>query len=511
MNGSGPPSPGVAESTPWPARLLRAWDASWVGRLAAALWDPGGRAPGAEVARRPGSGLGLAALVAVSVLDAWALGASFPPPFAEVVWAANLGLIALGGEFGLYLVLAAVPFVSDPVALSMVAVLVGSDAVRGRLGGSLTLRDLSPARDPALALLAGLLVAATLTSQAGSASLRHLGVWLLGVGLYWSLARRGRNPEVLRRAALAFALSAFLAGVHGLYQAWARVPVQRAWVDVRAFPQGGTRVYSIWGNPNVFALHLILTTPFLVTSVWSAPGRRGRLALAFGAVVAALALVLTLSRAGWAGLGLALLFIAVARDRRVLLASALAALLAVVVAPDTVLARVATLARLDDPTAVHRLRIWEASARMAADFWYAGLGLGWRAFAALYPQYAIQGRAAFHAHSHYLESLLELGILGFLALHWVLLRPLVWFWRGAKAARANGDRSPARGVADAVLLGVAAALLGILVFGVAEPVFYLPRPTLLAWAVLGLAAAARAAGAAGPGPGGVRRTVAAGA
>lgn len=457
--------------------LVAAWDASWPGRLSAAVWSPGRSRP------VPGDGLALPGLALLAALNAWAFNMAPWEAAGYAALALTLVVVLASPEGGLYATLAVIPFVSDPAALVLVAVLVAATLTRRLAAADWRLGSVRPLPDLPLVLLGLVLVVATLTSVSLSGSLRYLVTWVLALGLYFSITATARGTEVLVRAAVAFGLSAALGGLHGLYQVVVNVPVQEGWIDSDLFPRVGTRIFSFWGNPNVFALHLLLAGPLLAAGVWTARDRLSKGGVALGVIVSGLALALTLSRAGWVGLAVAILFIGLARDRRIILAGFVAAALALVLSPEAVLSRVATLGQFSDPTAVHRFRIWEASARMARDFWYAGLGLGWRAFAAVYPQYAIEGRVAFHAHSHYLETLLELGILGFALVHWLLARPVFWVLALGPAAR-----RPAGG---AVLISAAAAILGSLAFGVAEPIFYLPRPILMAWAVLGLAAAAR--------------------
>lgn len=467
----------------WPPveTLVRAWDGSWVGAMARGIWCPGNLAPERE---QPGQGLALVGLVALAVLDAWAFNVTSWAPARWIALAVTVLPVVASESAGLYVVLSVIPFVPDVIALVLVAGLTGLALVRrldavGWQPARLRLRLGWPAT-----LLGLLLVVSTITSVNVQGSLRYLATWALAIGLYWVATDGIRDERVLARAALALGLSAALASLHGLYQFAIHEPVRRAWIDVRAFPTTGTRVFSFWDNPNVLALHLLLTGPLLAVSLWTARGRLARLSVGLAIVATGLASVLTLSRAGWAGLGVAVLLISLALDRRILIAGLLTAALAFVLAPGIVLSRLVTVFHFSDPTAVHRIRVWESAWRMVRDFWYSGLGLSWRAFAAVYPQYAIQGRVAFHAHSHYLETLVELGILGFAALHYVLLRPLAWV--------ASLARSLRRTVAGSVLVGSAAAILGGLAFGVGEPIFYLPRPILLAWAVLGLATAAQA-------------------
>jgi O-antigen ligase len=474
---------------------VRAWDGSWAGAIVRALWSPAAPA-------RPGEGLTLVWLVALVAFSAWAFNISGGGLVRAAALALSLAYVVASRTMGLFLVLAAIPFVPDGAALVLVAGLVLS-AVMSRLAAAgRRVRPFARALagegrsrlGTAVILFGLLLVVATITSVDPAGSLRYLPVWALAIALYWVTGDLAGDSAALVRAALVLGVTAALAGLYGLYQVAIHVPAERAWIDVALFPEVGTRIFAFWGNPNVFALHLLLTGPLLAASLWTAGSRLARAAVGLALLAAGLALVLTLSRAGWFGLAVAILFLGLMRDVRVVVIGLLAAIGALLIAPDVVLMRAATLARFDDPTAVHRIRIWEASARMIADFWWSGLGLSWRTFKAVYPQYAIGGRVAFHAHSHYLQTLVELGVIGFAVIHWILLRPLVWTVRLARRVRLTP--------AGTILIAATAALLGSLAFGLAEPVFYLPRPILMAWAVLGLAAAAHAtaAGADAGGP-----------
>jgi len=460
----------------WTWAALRAWDDSWLGSAARSIWM--------------GDGLGLLGLVLLVVFDAWAWNVSGSGTAAVVSLGLTLAVIAFSPTGGLYAVLAVVPFVPDVPALALVGALVLAALSRRLVSAKWRLRHFAtrlaadlPKRLPLpIIVLGALLVIATVTSISLTGSLKYLAVWSLALGLYWVAADTVVDSRTLVRAAVALGLSAAFGGLHALYQVAAHVPVHEAWIDSDLFPRVGTRVFSFWGNPNIFALHLLLTGPVLAAALWTTRDRLARAMVGLLVLLAGLGVILTLSRAGWVGLGAAVLFLGLFRDKRILVVGALAVGAAVLMAPEVIVSRAATLLRLDDPTFVHRVRVWQACWRMVKDFWYSGLGLSWRAFTAVYPQYAIQGRFAFHAHSHYLETIIELGIIGFGVLHWIILTPVARVVATARRLRET--------TAGSVLVAAAAAVVGALTFGLAEPIFYLPRLIILTWAVLGLAAAA---------------------
>jgi hypothetical protein len=252
-------------------------------------------------------------------------------------------------------------------------------------------------------------------------------------------------------------------------------------------------------HPNVAGGLLAMTAPFL----WAVGWRSGRdrdwpvfiLVLA-GLILVMVALLLTTSRGAWVALfvagGLWLargISLALARfwrqpERRVfaglLLAAVGLAALFLLTFPGGV---VNLLERLPGPANVgSRAELARDTLDLAADFPFTGGGLA--SFPGLYAQYArlTPFFMIIHSHNFLLDVMLEQGYLGFLALAAILVGTGWLLAFPSAAARALEHQTTLR-------LGLASALLVMLLHGLVEDPLYGSRGTLLILLLPGLAVA----------------------
>jgi O-antigen ligase len=114
-----------------------------------------------------------------------------------------------------------------------------------------------------------------------------------------------------------------------------------------------------------------------------------------------------------------------------------------------------------------------------------GIGLGAESFSKVYPEYMIIQTPAPHAHSTYLEMLIEIGLFGFLAMAWLLL---VWTFDVLRAVFGQKGAGGARWAEIGILSGVVGAISGHLLQGMIEYTWYSPRVTIAFWALMGIGA-----------------------
>ncbi len=258
-----------------------------------------------------------------------------------------------------------------------------------------------------------------------------LGRFLPWIGLYL-LARQ--DPNSRKAASLGWSWAYVLVCLYGLAQ-------QFLWGFIPHLPGGQPdRIYSLFGNPNVFAAFLVLSWPVLLVKPmgWNNQNREVWFRIAVG-VLALANLILTGSRAGLLALVAQFVLLVVLmgmkpyQDRRVRWAVALVTLV--------VLAGVVFFgARLGNrPT--ERLEVWKGAAQMAMQ--KPILGWGINQFSMGFPDF-MSGRLnqemqkdntfAEHVHNEFLELWVELGLVGlFLAsLFWLRVagKPLAALWAG---------------------------------------------------------------------------------
>lgn len=359
------------------------------------------------------------------------------------------------------------------------------------VGQKLVHRDLvwraSSAFLPLLVLL-GVAAAATVQSVSFSDSLMSFLVWMTGVLLFWlvvNLVRTSRDAAALLGPILA---GASLMTVWAVYQFFVPPVVEEAWVDP-AIAGSLFRAFASLGNPNYLAEYMALFLPLGVALWVQTPGRRLELLLPLLAM--ALSLLLSGSRGGWLAALFALLVLVVLRAPRWIIPMGLAGAGLAVFAPGAVAARFISIFQGGwrvimaltkgvgvegaDTSLTYRLNIWTGLFDMLEKFWVLGAGLGAVAFNKVYQEFMLPEARAAHVHNTYLQVTAEMGILGLIATLWTLLVIL----RRTVVVGSNPRSS-------FLLAAVPAALVGMLVHGMVEHIWYNPKLFFAFWAVAGL-------------------------
>lgn len=470
-----------------------------------------GPAPGGQ---RSGAATAAAALVG---LGAGALTYLLPPPALALVTGGAAGLYLAGRSARHYLLAAcfALPLAGSETLLAMLGLGFGSllagvmmTAPGKRPGVS------NPAAGPLLAF-AVVVIFATVTSVTPRGSLPDLAVQLSGMALVLAMLAVTSDAAMVVKLASAAAAGLGVQALLGLYQYLARIPIDRAWVDLALQPGLAVRVVGSFGNPNVFAKYLVLLLPVAAGLLWRARGRAARWAWLGICGLGGLALVLTFSRGGWMGLAAGAVAFAVLRERRLLLLLLVGVLViaALPAGQGLIIRRVESIFRPVDSTSAYRLVVWQETLNMIRDFWPSGVGLGHRAYMLMYPRYMLdRTKRPYHSHSTYLQVLAETGLPGLLALLWLVWR--VTRTGLAALVRAGTPRRTGRGPGQdpaalaPLVAGGLAALAGAAVHGVVEPLLYIPRISIAFWLVIGLVLCGAKVMLAGDGAGGAGGPVA---
>jgi len=358
------------------------------------------------------------------------------------------------------------------------------------------------------ALLTGFLALSCLSAlfaSNGWLAFRAVGVSLAGAALFWCgrmVARAGRREALLVGLAAAIVLGALT----GLAQAYGLVTTNLASM---ARAPGGT-----FGNRNFMAHLVAIGLPVLLYLALEARTQSRFVLGATGAALAAAALVLSRSRAGWLGAGVAGAFLIVEglwrgrlwgddrlRRRALQLAGVAAAgVLLAVALPNRLnwrsdspyLESLTGVANYREGSGAGRLIQYRNTLAMAERHPVLGVGPGnWPVY---YPLFKSPGDPSFDAEdiiptnpwpsSDWMAMASERG---FVALALLLLTGAT-LALGAWARVRRGERHlPA--ITD---LAIVATLLAILVVGAFDAVLLLPVPTLFGWTIVGaLASSAR--------------------
>ena len=232
----------------------------------------------------------------------------------------------------------------------------------------------------------------------------------------WFFARRFWRDENKKKFVFLSSLSLLVVSVIGVGQYLFGMAEVR-WVDASRFGDIGGRVTSIFSNPNILAVYLVLYFPFSLRAAFAAEIKaRMRVFYAFVSAFCALCILLTWSRGAW----LALLwmffpfFLLHSRKTRLLLRFSPLLLLAVPLLPSNFQGRLFSIGDLGESSIRYRLLTWRGTWKMLLSH-PVGIGVGERAWRAIYPHFAVSGtKTVMHAHNLFLQVATELGVVGLL-------------------------------------------------------------------------------------------------
>jgi O-antigen ligase len=258
-----------------------------------------------------------------------------------------------------------------------------------------------------------------------------------------------------------------------------------------------SRVQGTFVHPNMFAAYLVVIGLLAFALVQHIP--RWRVTLVAAMVVVVPLLILTYARGAWMGFYVGLLFIGLAQSR-VLLIGLFTATIVIAIAVPSVTDRLSDLdvakshkpAQVDANSAEWRVDYWREVLPMFDDSPVTGIGTDMIRKST--PEQA-------PAHSAFVDTIVETGVVGALA----LLAVVISLWMGIRRAGQRLRDGPARG------LVVAAGAIGLALLVQFFSESLLTQPAILfyavgpmAWAVAagrsGAAPGSSANGAAGPDP-----------
>ncbi|MCF8090496.1 MAG: O-antigen ligase family protein [Desulfotignum sp.] len=260
-----------------------------------------------------------------------------------------------------------------------------------------------------------------------------------------------------------------------------------AWWDYSKEAGYGTSLTGTYVNRNHMAGFLEMAIPmmlgmFLIRS-WSPEARIGIIALVLFLIVCQ---ALTLSRGGWTGTAVAMVFMALVllfkkgfvhkRLVGTLLVGVVVTAL-IVMASTPVVERIITLTQgnLEDHIA-HRRNLWKGTRTLIADHPVTGTGPG--TFAVAYPPYQAPGYSLLsrYAHNDYLQFTAEAGIPAIP----VMLVLLYWFFRTGFIRLKSRSRQTM-----GITLGTMAALVALLIHSYSDGNLQIPANALLFTAISG--------------------------
>ncbi|MFZ5634583.1 MAG: O-antigen ligase family protein [Bacillota bacterium] len=268
---------------------------------------------------------------------------------------------------------------------------------------------------------------------------------------------------------------AALVAVVGVYQYIIGVQMPAGWVD-QAEAELRTRVFSIVVSPNVLGSLLVLFIPLTTGQLLISRGRWARAAYLAALAVMLACLVFTFSRGAWLALGLSLTALSLMYNPLLLLIMAAGAIAAARLVPGigTRLSYMLSPAYLASSQKGGRLGLWQMGLdRLRQDPLF---GSGFGTFGGAVAARRVPG--SFYVDNFYLKTAVESGLIGLLALLWLLAGA---FRFGYVAYRKIKD-SGLKVLAAAILSG----LLGVAAHNVVENIFEVPMMATYFWLLAGI-------------------------
>ncbi|WP_018703387.1 MULTISPECIES: O-antigen ligase family protein [Sporomusaceae] len=293
--------------------------------------------------------------------------------------------------------------------------------------------------------------------------------------LYYLVVCNLQSAEQLRKLIWVVLCSAFLVAVYGLYQYVVGFDISATqWVDGEQFPELKTRVFSTLENPNLLAGYLVMMMALasgmaFAARSWKEKGLLLGLTALFG-----LCLVYTYSRGAWLSVAAVVAIYGWLHNRRIFWIFCLLPL-GLLVAQDSILARLTSILNPTDTSSTLRIALWESTIAMIMDNPFSGIG--WGAYWMVYPEYDFfinDGHTKiFHAHNMYLNIAAEIGLPGFVA----FLTVMYGHWRKARRVLKETKDTWLAGL----LLGLLAALGGLFFNGLTDYVLFNIQLSMLFW------------------------------
>ena len=320
----------------------------------------------------------------------------------------------------------------------------------------------------------------------------------LYLGLFALTARVLNSPKLGNWTITGFLLTSLVVSGYGIRQQYLGVEQLATWNDPNSALAHDTRVYSYLGNPNLLGGYLLPAIAFSLVALitWQTWTQKLLAAVMLGANSACL--FFTDSRGAWLAMIAmgAVLFLLLywwwrdflPRFWRIWLlplvfGAATGFLVVAILGVESIRLRFFSIfAGSEDSSNSFRQFVWRTVQKIISDYPLTGIGPGNEAFNAVYPRYMDPRYPALSAYSIYLEHIVEMGYVGFLSFLALILTTLRYGWVQLNLVRT------ARNVRGLWIIAAIAGMVGLLVHGVVDTVWYRPSVHTLWWLVLGLIA-----------------------
>lgn len=413
----------------------------------------------------------------------------FVHPFYIVIGLASIVfivLIATAPEIGVLLTVTIIPFLTftqtPTIWLSILTLITALfyfiKLIRGKRVFKLEILDFAILSFGILIMLSSIYSAGGVDSFI-SASISF--ILLLGYFLFVNLMR---TEKWIKRAIIGFVSSASVVALIGVFE-FIFGAKNNNWLDQSFHSIIKTRVVSLFENPNMLAVFLVMAFPFLLALCVKAKEANAKFLTKALVVIFILCIIFTWSRAAWIAVIVGiLLFAALCTTKafRIFGMVLLGLPLLPIILPTSILERFLSISNLADSSIAYRIYTWQGTLNAIKDYLFFGIGYGDSAFQTVYPSYSFSGiEAAPHSHSLILQILLCMGVIGFL----VFCVAIFFSFQKSFEFIKNEKNFNSSIYVIASVASVASALI----IGIFDYIWYNPRIFYLFWIVIAIGCA----------------------
>lgn len=398
-----------------------------------------------------------------------------------------LALVIVSPEVGIVITIFALPFLSffefPAIILGLIVLTIFISyivkLIRGKRILKFEIMDLS-------VLLFGILIFASGAITAGGSDGFKEGLLTAELILgYFLVVNLMRSTAWIKRCILSLVCSGTVVSFIGILQYFLGMFTRGAWIDQGYFYDIKGRVVSLFENPNILAMYLVMVLPFaiylmLITNVWKSK------LLGFISVASILGcIILTWSRAAWlAAITCILIFFMIYSKKTVkyIIISLFFLPIISFFLPSSITRRFTSIGNLADSSTAYRVFTWKGTLRACLENFWGGVGYGPTAYREMYPQYAYAGmEASKHSHSLYLQILFGMGIFGLLVFAAVII---LFLQMNFEYIKNESDKKT-----KMTVIACICAIVSMLVFGLFDFIWYNYRVLFLFWIIIALGCA----------------------
>ena len=394
-------------------------------------------------------------------------------------------LIAYTPEIGVLLTIVLIPFLSlTPIPTISLLILIIITAffylikiLRGKRVFKLETLDF------AVLLFGVLILLSSFYSAGGQSSVRSAWVCFILLLGYFLFVNLMRTEKWVKRCIVALVASASVVAFIGVFE-FIFGKENTNWLDQSFYGSIKTRVVSLFENPNMLAIFLVMAFPFLLALAIKAKEKNEKFLSKMLIALFIACIIFTWSRAAWIAIILEVLVFAILvtkKSFRIFGVALITLPLVPIILPENIIDRFLSISNLSDSSIAYRIYTWKGTLRAIKDYLFCGIGYGDSAFQTVYPEYSYAGiETTPHSHSLVLQLLLCMGIVGFTVF---CIAIFLSYQKNFEFIKNEKNTNSSIYVIATVVSVTAALTMGIFDF-----IWYNPRMFYLFWIIIAIGA-----------------------